>query len=72
MTKYNSDDVNLLQIFVLLEEFEKRFARQPLVFQFNKIMGFSLDETAELTENSKATVSRDINFARHWLASKLV
>ncbi len=71
MTKYNSDDVNLLQILILLEDFEAKFVRQSLVFQLNKIMGFSLDETAKMTNSSKATVSRDLNFARHWLVSKL-
>ena len=68
---YTKDDENLLQIFMLLEELEKNYHRQADVFELNKIIGFSLQETAELTGSSKATVSRDINFARHWLASRL-
>lgn len=66
------DDMSLLQILMLLEEFEEKFERQATVFQLNKVIGFSLDETAELTKSSKATISRDLNFARHWLASRLV
>lgn len=67
----SEDDKNLLQIFMLLEDFENKYQRQAEVFELNKIIGFSLAETAELVKSSKATVSRDVNFARHWLASRL-
>ena len=69
---FTQDDKKLLHIFMLLEELEIKHQRQASVFELNKIIGFSLDETAKLVNNSKATVSRDINFARHWLAAKLV
>ena len=66
-----NDNMNLLQILMLIEEFESKFERQATIFQLSKIIGFSLEETARLTKNSKATVSRDLKFARHWLAARL-
>lgn len=69
---YIEDDRNLLQIFMLLEELESKFAKQAMAFELNKIIGFSLEETSQLTNSSKATVSRNIKFSRHWLASRLV
>lgn len=66
------DDKNLLNIFILLDEFEGKHQKQAIAFELNKIIGFSLGETAELTSTSKATVSRDIKFARHWLAARLI
>ena len=68
---FTQNEVSVLQIFMLFEELEKSYPRQAQVFELNKIIGFSLAETAELIGSSKATVSRDINFARHWLASRL-
>ncbi len=71
-TEQSAEDVNMLHILMLIEEFETKFARQATIFQLTKVMGFSIEETAKLTNNSKATISRDLNFAKHWLASKLV
>ncbi len=69
---YIEDDRNVLQLFMLLDEFESKFEKQATAFELNKIIGFSLAETSEIVKQSKATVSRDIKFARHWLASRLV
>lgn len=65
------DNKELLNLVILLEEFEEEYERPSMAFQLNKIIGFSLNETAQIMETSKATLSRDIKFARHWLANKL-
>ncbi len=68
---YTKDNLNILQIFIVLDELEIKHPRQAMAFELHKIIGFNLAETAEITSSSKATVSRDVNFARHWLASKI-
>jgi RNA polymerase sigma factor (TIGR02999 family) len=65
------DDKSLLQILIILEKLEKEHEIQAIAFQLHYITGLTIEETAQMLKCSKATVSRHITFARHWLASKL-
>lgn len=66
-----SADHSLYQMLLLLEELTQLHARQAQSFKLHCVIGFTLTETAEMTEVSEATVSRDVTFSRHWLAAKL-
>lgn len=64
-------DHSFYQLLLLLEELSQIHPRQAQSFKLHSVMGFTIEETAKMTELSEATISRDVTFARHWLAAKL-
>ncbi len=55
----------------LLEELAELDPRKCRMVELRFFLGFSAEETAELLKISKATVDRDLRFARVWLAERL-
>jgi RNA polymerase sigma factor (TIGR02999 family) len=55
----------------VLEELEKIDPRKCRMVELRFFLGFTAEETAELLQTSKATVDRDLKFARVWLSERL-
>jgi RNA polymerase sigma factor (TIGR02999 family) len=55
----------------VLDELESLDPRKCRIVEFRYFLGFTSDETAELLNTSKATVDRDLRFARAWLHERL-
>jgi RNA polymerase sigma factor (TIGR02999 family) len=55
----------------MLTELEQLDSRKCRMLELRYFLGFTADETAELLEVSKATVDRDLKFARSWLHDRL-
>lgn len=54
-----------------LEQLTRFDLRKSQVFALAELVGFDIEETAELLEISTATVQRDLRFSRVWLAARL-
>jgi RNA polymerase sigma factor (TIGR02999 family) len=55
----------------VLTELDQLDSRKCRMLELRYFLGFTADETAELLAVSKATVDRDLKFARSWLYDKL-
>jgi RNA polymerase sigma factor (TIGR02999 family) len=55
----------------ILDELEKIDPRKCRMVELRFFVGFTAEETADLLGMSKATVDRDLRFARGWLADRL-
>ena len=64
-------DVDLVALDGALEELQHNEPRLAEVVTMRVFAGMSIDETAQALELSPATVKRDWNFARAWLADRM-
>ncbi len=61
----------ILDLDVALTELDQMDSRKCRMLELRYFLGFTAEETAELLTVSKATVDRDLKFARSWLYQKL-
>jgi RNA polymerase sigma factor (TIGR02999 family) len=61
----------LLDLDRVLKEFEELDPRKCRMVELRFFLGFTAEETAEMMNISKATVDRDLKFARGWLSHRL-
>jgi RNA polymerase sigma factor (TIGR02999 family) len=62
---------DLLDIDRALEELQKIDPRKSQMVELRFFLGSTAEETAEILNTSKATVDRDLRFARGWLYERL-
>ena len=62
---------DVLDIDRALEELELIDARKTRMVELRLFLGATAEETADLLKMSKATVDRDLRFARAWLIERL-
>ena len=62
---------DVLDIDRALEELELIDARKTRIVELRLFLGATAEETADLLKMSKATVDRDLRFARAWLIERL-
>jgi RNA polymerase sigma factor (TIGR02999 family) len=62
---------DLLDIDRALEELQKIDPRKSRMVELRFFLGSTAEETAELLNTSKATVDRELKFARGWLYERL-
>ena len=61
----------MLDLDRVLSEMEQLDSRKCRMVELRYFLGFTADETGELLGASKATVDRDLKFARAWLYDRL-
>jgi len=61
----------ILDLDRILNELEALDARKCRMVELRFFLGFTAEETAELLATSKATVDRELKFARGWLYDRL-
>jgi RNA polymerase sigma factor (TIGR02999 family) len=61
----------VLQLNIALEKLETMDARKAQLVELRYFLGCTTDETAELMNLSKATIDRDLKFARSWLYQRV-
>jgi RNA polymerase sigma factor (TIGR02999 family) len=64
-------DVDLIALDELLTKLADKDERAMKVVELRFFLGLSVEETAEVLDISTDTVTREWNFARNWLLSKL-
>ncbi|MGA8109493.1 MAG: ECF-type sigma factor [Acidobacteriaceae bacterium] len=64
--------VEAMDLDRVLNEMEAIDARKCRMVELRFFLGFTAEETAELLGTSKATVDRELRFARAWLHERLV
>ncbi|MFV0544344.1 sigma-70 family RNA polymerase sigma factor [Marinicella pacifica] len=64
-------DHTLLHILTLIDDLQALHPRHAMAFRLHTLSGVSIVETADMLNCSQATVSRDVDFARRWLAVRL-
>jgi RNA polymerase sigma factor (TIGR02999 family) len=64
---YESNPEEILDIDRALQELETLDRRKCQMVEMRFLLGFTAEETAELMHLSKASVDRDLRFARSWL-----
>jgi RNA polymerase sigma factor (TIGR02999 family) len=62
---------DMLALDAALHELEKLDARKVRVLELRYFLGCTNDETAELLSVSRATVDRDLEFARAWIYRRM-
>ncbi len=67
----NAVSVDVMDLDSALEEMEALDPRKCRLVELRYFLGFSAEETAEMLGISKATVDRDLKFARGWLYDRL-
>lgn len=67
----DASPVETLDVDRVLNELESLDPRKCRMIEFRFFLGFSAEETAELLDTSKATVNRELRFARAWLYGRL-
>jgi RNA polymerase sigma factor (TIGR02999 family) len=63
--------VEMMDLDRVLSELDELDARKCRMVELRFFLGFTADETAELLNISKATVDRELKFARGWLYERL-
>jgi len=63
--------VDLLDVDRALEDLEKLDPRKSRMVELRFFLGSTSEETADLLQTSKATVDRELKFARSWLYQRL-
>ena len=63
--------VEMMDLDRVLNELDELDARKCRMVELRFFLGFTADETAELLNISKATVDRELKFARGWLYERL-
>ena len=61
----------MLDLDRVLREFEELDPRKCRMVELRFFLGFTAEETAEMMHTSKASVDRDLKFARGWLQHRL-
>jgi RNA polymerase sigma factor (TIGR02999 family) len=61
----------MLDVDVALNELREIDERKCRIVELRYFLGFTVDETAELLGLSKATVDRELKFARGWIQERL-
>lgn len=64
-------DIDLIELEQTLTQLEDNDARKAKIIELHYFGGFGYDEIAELLEISRATVHRELRFARAFIAAKL-
>jgi RNA polymerase sigma factor (TIGR02999 family) len=64
-------DVDLVQLDEALTELEQEDPAQARILELCYFAGLSYDEIASVTGVSRATIGRDLRFARAWLKTRL-
>jgi RNA polymerase sigma factor (TIGR02999 family) len=62
---------DILELSMALDELEKVDARKVQLIELRYFLGCTSEETAAILKLSKATVDRDLKFARTWLYQRL-
>src|SRR5580692_10365768 len=63
----DAKQVELMDLDRVLDELEELDAKKCRMVELRFFLGFTAEETAELLSTSKATVDRELKFARGWL-----
>ena len=63
--------VEAMDLDRVLNDLETIDARKCRMVELRFFLGFTAEETAELLSTSKATVDRELRFARAWLHERL-
>lgn len=63
--------VEMMDLDRVLNELDELDSRKCRMVELRFFLGFTADETAELMNISKATVDRELKFARGWLYERL-
>jgi RNA polymerase sigma factor (TIGR02999 family) len=71
MAWVDASSSELLSLDSALDELEKLDARKVRVLELRFFLGCTNDEAADLLEISRATVDRDLEFAKAWLYRRL-
>ena len=67
----DSTGAEMLDLDLALEELERLDPRKCRMVELRFLVGLTAEETAELMGLSKASVDRDLRFARGWLQTRL-
>jgi RNA polymerase sigma factor (TIGR02999 family) len=67
----DAKEAELIDLDRVLEELEKLDLRKCRMVELRFFMGFTVEETADLLNVSKASVDRDLRFVRGWLYDRL-
>jgi RNA polymerase sigma factor (TIGR02999 family) len=67
----DADSVDAIDVDRVLNELETIDPRKCRMVELRFFLGYTADETAELMSTSKATVDRELRFARAWLSERL-
>ena len=67
----DAKQVELMDLDRVLDELEELDAKKCRMVELRFFLGFTAEETAELLSTSKATVDRELKFARGWLYERL-
>ncbi len=68
---FETSPAEILDLDVALQQLEKLDERKCRMIEMRFLLGFTADETADLMNLSKASVDRDLRFARGWLQHRL-
>ena len=71
LTWVDASPVDALHLDRVLNELEALDPRKCRMVELRYFIGFTAEETAQLLDTSKATVDRDLRFARAWLQERL-
>jgi RNA polymerase sigma factor (TIGR02999 family) len=71
MSWMEADPGSIVDLDRALNELQEIDDRKCRIVELHFFLGFTLEETAELVGASKATVDRDLKFARGWLQDRL-
>jgi RNA polymerase sigma factor (TIGR02999 family) len=67
----DAKQVELMDLDRVLDELEELDPKKCRMVELRFFLGFTAEETAELLSTSKATVDRELKFARGWLYERL-
>ena len=71
MLSTDASPAELIDLARVLEDLEQLDERKCRMVELRYMMGFTAEETADLMKLSKASVDRDLRFARGWLQDRL-
>jgi RNA polymerase sigma factor (TIGR02999 family) len=67
----DAKSIEIMDLDRVLSELDALDTRKCRMVEFRFFLGFTAEETAELLSTSKATVDRELRFARAWLHGRL-
>ncbi len=71
MLSTDASPAELIDLVRVLDELEALDERKCRMVELRYLLGFTAEETADLMQLSKASVDRDLRFARGWLQDRL-